>query len=277
MATKKSQRHAGTKRRASRQRQASGSAQGGSARRPVIAGSSAARAKAARRGWDRRVTFVDVAARLVRQYRPLLTMAAVVIGALVVLAYLVWPRPQAQLTMGAAGTGGAASLGDDPSLGPASAPVTIVEYGDFGCPSCKAWYKAGVLEQVRAKYGDKVRFVWRDFPIITVQSPKAAEAGQCANDQGKFWPYHDTLYNHAPALSVGDLKSYAAALGLDTAKFTACLDSGQYAAKVSRSQSDAFAHGFRGTPGFLVNGQPLDGPPSFDYLSSLIDQALVSQ
>jgi protein-disulfide isomerase len=242
----------------------------------MIAGSGAARVQAARRGRDRRVTLVDVAARLMRQYRPLLTVVAVVIGALVVVAYLVWPRPQAQ-PAGSAGTAGAASLGDDPSLGPANAPVTIVEYGDFGCPSCKAWYKAGVLDQIRAKYGDKVRFVWRDFPIITVQSPKAGEAGQCANDQGKFWPYHDTLYNHAPALSVGNLKSYAAAIGLDTAKFTACLDSGQYAAKVSHSQSDAFAHGFRGTPGFLVNGQPLDGPPSFDYLSSLIDQALASK
>src|SRR5260221_6782781 len=117
-------------------------------------------------------------------------------------------------------------LGADPSLGPQSAPVTLVEYGDFACPTCKAWHQAGVLKQVRAKYGDRLRFVWRDFPIIAPESFKAAEAGQCANDQGKFWPYHDTLYDHAPALDVSDLKAYARAVGLDAATFDRCLDSG---------------------------------------------------
>ena len=83
-------------------------------------------------------------------------------------------------------TATAALVTDDPSLGPASAPVTLIEYGDFGCTTCRAWEKAGVLKAVRQKYGDKLHFVWRDFPVITADSPKAAEAGRCAYDQKKF-------------------------------------------------------------------------------------------
>ncbi len=83
-----------------------------------------------------------------------------------------------------------------PALGPKTAPVTIVEYGDFGCPSCWLWYATGVLDQLRAKYGDQIRFVWRDYAVITLLSPDAAEAGQCANEQGKFWEFHDAVYDH---------------------------------------------------------------------------------
>ena len=83
--------------------------------------------------------------------------------------------------------------------------MTIIEYGDFGCPTCRGWEQAGVLKQIVATYGDQVHFVWRDYPIITAQSPQAAEAGQCAFDQGKFWQYHDLLYAKQPALSISDL------------------------------------------------------------------------
>lgn len=193
---------------------------------------------------------------------------AVVVSVLAIAAYLLWPRSSAVPALPAA------RLAADPAIGPANAPVTLIEYGDFGCPSCQAWYKAGVLQQVLSKYGDKIRFVWRDFPIITADSPKAAEAGQCAFDQGKFWPFHDVVYENAPAIGVDDLKSYAARAGLDTAKFDRCLDSGQDAAKVDQSLQDARTRGFQGTPSFLLNGQPLAGPPSFDYLVSLIDPML---
>lgn len=162
----------------------------------------------------------------------------------------------------------------DPSLGPASAPVTLIEYGDFGCTTCRAWEKAGVLKAVRQAYGDKLHFVWRDFPVITAESPKAAEAGRCANDQGRFWDYHDLLYQKAPALSMDDLKSYAGLLGLDTGAFDQCLDSGRYKPTVDAETQSAFQLGFRGTPSFLLNGQPLVGPPSLAYLEQLINQRL---
>ena len=163
---------------------------------------------------------------------------------------------------------------DDRAIGPATAPVTIVEYGDFGCPTCLAWEKAGILNQVISQYGDKVHFVWRDFPVITAQSPKAAEAGRCAQDQGKFWAYHDLLYAKAPVLDVNSLKTYAAQIGLDVAKFNQCLDSGQHQAEVQRDEQDAYTYHFTGTPSFLINDKPLTGPQSFQTLQSLIDPIL---
>jgi protein-disulfide isomerase len=170
-----------------------------------------------------------------------------------------------------------ARLVDDPALGSTTAPVTIVEYGDFGCPSCRAWHRAGILSQIRAQYGEQVRFVWRDFPVITPRSPQAAEAAQCAYDQGRFWDYHDYLYERAQSLSLGALKAAAAGLQLDTAKFSHCLDSHRHAATVERDLDDALAHRFRGTPSFLINEQPLIGPPSFEILQQTIDAILASR
>ena len=167
-------------------------------------------------------------------------------------------------------------MSDDPALGPTTAPVTIVEYGDFGCSACGAWHRAGIVKELRTRYGDQVRFVYRDFPVITPQSPKAAEAAQCAYDQGKFWEFHDLLFARAPAIGVSELKTYAAEMGLDVAKFDQCLDSGQHAATVDRDLQDARERRFPGTPSFLVNGQPLGGPPSFEFFQGVIDQILAS-
>jgi protein-disulfide isomerase len=152
--------------------------------------------------------------------------------------------------------------------------VTIIEYGDFGCPTCRGWEQAGVLKQLVAAYGDQVHFVWKDYPIITAQSPQAAEAGQCAFDQSKFWNYHDLLYAKAPALSISDLKSYAAQLGLNTAQFNQCLDSEQDKAKIDQSMAEARGYGFIGTPAFVVNGQKIIGPASFAQFKSMIDPIL---
>ena len=162
----------------------------------------------------------------------------------------------------------AARLASDPTLGSPSAKVTIIEYGDFGCPTCRGWEQAGVLKQIVATYGDQVHFVWRDYPIITAQSPQAAEAGQCAFDQGKFWQYHDLLYAKAPALSISNLKSYAAQIGLNTTQFNQCLDSQQDQAKVNQSMAEARGYGFIGTPAFIVNGQKVIGPASFSQFKS---------
>ncbi len=190
--------------------------------------------------------------------------------ALILLAAIFWnaSRPKAQPL-------DETRLVSNPTLGPDSAKVVITEYGDFGCTACRAWHNAGIMEQVRAAYGDDVQFVWKDFPVITAQSPKAAEAAQCAYDQNKFWEYHDALFANAPALSVSDLKNYAAQLGLDTEKFNQCLDSGQNRAKVEQSLNEAQRqYGFPGTPSFLVNGQKLVGPPSFETLKATIDAIL---
>jgi protein-disulfide isomerase len=195
------------------------------------------------------------------------------LGGILVLAliggaiWLLWPKTGTSQNA-------SANLINEPSLGPADAPVTLIEYGDFGCTTCRGWYNAGVLDKLRSTYGDKLRFVWRDVPIITAQSPKAAEAGQCAFDQGKFWQYHDLLYQRAPALSVSDLKSYAAELGLDTGRFNQCLDSGEKAAIVQKSEADARQRGFTATPDFLLNGEAIIGPPSFADLQTRINAIL---
>ena len=147
--------------------------------------------------------------------------------------------------------------------GSADAPVRIVEFGDFGCHSCRAWHNAGIKEQLQADFGEQVAFEFRHFPVITAQSPKAAEAGQCAAEQDAFWDYHDYIYESTPqgALAVADLKTYATAVGLEQDAFDACLDSGKYRDFVLEEQRAAQAFGARGTPSFFINEQPV----SFSY------------
>ena len=161
------------------------------------------------------------------------------------------------------------------ALGPNNAPVTIVEYGDLGCPTCQAWHNSHVLNQILDKYGNQVRFVWRDFPVITALSPKAAEAGWCAQDQGKFWEFHDLVYARFQ-IDAAALKADAAQLGLDTARFNQCLDSGQHTTDVNRQWEDAKSHGFIATPSFLINDKPFIGPPTVNQLVSLIDPILAA-
>ena len=118
--------------------------------------------------------------------------------------------------------------------------------------------------------------VWRDFPHTLPESPKAAEAGQCAYDQGKFWEYHDLLYDRAPALSLGDLEGYATQVGLDAAKFRTCLETGRDKAKVEHDLQDALDRHLPGTPAFLVNNQAVIGPQPFEYFKSLMDPLLTA-
>ncbi len=160
---------------------------------------------------------------------------------------------------------------DDPSRGAKDAKVVIVAFGDFECPFTRAVQPA--LRTVLARYDDRVRFVYRDFPISSKHpgAQKAAEAAQCANDQGAFWPYHDLLYERQPRFTVPELKAYATELKLDTATFDNCLDSGNYTAEVERDFQDALAVGVRGTPTFFFNGNPIAGALSEDALTQIID------
>jgi protein-disulfide isomerase len=164
-----------------------------------------------------------------------------------------------------------------PALGPETAPVTIVEYADFGCPACGEWYKLDVLNQLRAKYGDQIRFVWRDFPVITLLSPKAAEAGQCAHEQGKFWEFHDAVYQHEGAIEASDLQSYASEVGLDVKQFNDCVVSRRHQDRVNAQQHEGFERGLKGAPAFFVNGQPVIGPQRLSTFVDLIDPILTAK
>jgi protein-disulfide isomerase len=163
----------------------------------------------------------------------------------------------------------------NPQIGPKDAPITIVEFGDYGCQSCLIWAAAGMRQQLLNKYGNKVRFVWADFPVITLESPKAAEAGRCAYDQGKFWEYQDYLYNHYLGINTANLKLYAGRVGLDQAAFDQCLDSGIKAAEVNLDYKDAMLRSFHGTPTFLINDKVvIVGMAPLDKFAAVIDPIL---
>jgi len=163
----------------------------------------------------------------------------------------------------------------NPQIGPRDAPVTIVEFGDYGCSSCRIWAGAGMRQQLLDKYGSKVRFVWADFPVITLESPKAAEAGRCAYDQDKFWQYQDYLYNHYQGLQIAYLKYYAGRIGLDQAIFDQCLDSGAKEAEVNLDFRDAMIRSLGATPTFLINDKvEIIGMASLEKFASVIDPIL---
>ena len=197
-------------------------------------------------------------------------LALLIIAALIIKPHLNFNKP-------AAASANPAPMEAAPALGPKNAPVTIIEYADFGCPSCWAWYKQGTLNQLRSKYGDQIRFVWRDYAVITLLSPKAAEAGQCANDQGKFWQFHDAIYDHQGAIEASNLENYGASVGLDMKKFDDCVSTRRYKDRVIAEETEAFTHGYNGAPFFLVNDQALIGPQSLAVFSSLIDPLLAAK
>ncbi len=160
--------------------------------------------------------------------------------------------------------------------GPADAPVSIVEFGDFSCPSCRAWHNSAIKRAPQNEFGEQISFTFRHFPVITARSPDAADASQCAAEQGRFWEFHDFIYEQTPqgALSDQDLRSYAAAVGVDVAKFDACYDSNQYREYVNHDRQAAFSAGAAGTPTFFINGQQVSF--SFEAMAAVIDHELNS-
>ena len=160
-----------------------------------------------------------------------------------------------------------------PAKGPASAPVTIVEFSDFQCPYCAR--VVPTLDQVKAKYGDKVRIVFRQFPLgMHPQAQKAAEASLCANEQGKFWEMHDTMFQNQQQLAVDNLKAKASELGLNAEQFNSCLDSGKFAQQVAADMREGEAAGVSGTPAMFVNGRFINGAVPLEQISAVIDDEL---
>jgi protein-disulfide isomerase len=164
------------------------------------------------------------------------------------------------------------SVDDDPSRGDAKAPVTVVEFTDFQCPACGAMHP--ILEEVLKSYGNKVRFVVRDFPLpIHANARKAAEAANAAHQQGKFFEYAALLFQRQDALDLASLKKYATELGLDRARFDAALDKGTFADEVQRDLIDGENYGVDSTPTIFINGVVL-GTLSSEGLREAIDRAL---
>ena len=153
-----------------------------------------------------------------------------------------------------------------PSKGPADAPVTIIEFSDFECPFCSRVLPT--LDQVMARYPEQVRIVYRNFPLRNhPRAGPAAEAALCAEEQGKFWAFHDKLFANARSLSDDDLNGYAQTLELDMPAFEACYTERRFADQVAQDFREGQAAGVTGTPAFFVNGVSLSGarPPSDFY------------
>jgi len=167
------------------------------------------------------------------------------------------------------------SADDDPALGPQDAPVLIVEFSDFQCGYC-ARFTTETLNQILDTYGNQVRFVYRDFPLTSMHpyAQKAAEAAQCAYEQGKYWEYSDLLFQNQQALDVDSLKGYAQQLGLDTDAFNECLDSGRYTSEVQNDFAQGQSYGVTGTPTFFINGRLLVGAKPFSAFQAMIAEEL---
>ena len=161
----------------------------------------------------------------------------------------------------------------DPVLGPAGAPVEIVEFSDFQCPFCQRL--TATLDRLKAEYGDDVRLVFKDFPLPNhAEAFKAAEAGLCANVQGQFWELHDAMFERQDELGVDDLKRHADELGLDQAAFDACLDSGRFAEQVSADLRYGESLGVQSTPTIFINGRAVMGAAPYEVFDEIVRDEL---
>ena len=167
------------------------------------------------------------------------------------------------------------NVGNSPTKGPADAPVTLAIWTDFQCPYCTRF--ANSVDEALVGYEDRVRVVLKAFPLsFHQQADLAAQASLAANAQGKFWEYHDLLFENQRALQRADLDRYAEQLGLNMADFTAALDNGTYAAQVQAEMAEGRAIGVSGTPGWFVNGIKFGGARSADQIRAEIDRALAA-
>lgn len=165
-------------------------------------------------------------------------------------------------------------------LGDQNAPVTFIEYGDFQCPFCGKFFKdtESVLREKYVKTG-KVKFIYRDFAFLGQESFWSANAARCAGEQGKFWEYHDYLYNNQrgenqSAFSKDNLKSFAAALGLDKEKFNSCSDSDRYLEEIKKETKTGGEAGVSGTPANFINGTLYSGALPIATFTQIIDNEL---
>lgn len=165
----------------------------------------------------------------------------------------------------------------NPALGPQNAPITIIEFSDFQCPFCKSFHDQ-TFSRLQKKYEGKIRFVYRDFPLSEIHplAQGAAEAADCANEQGKFWEYHDMLFQYQPQLEATALMAYANKLNLDMKVFQACLESHKYKSEVEGDYAMAIGLGLTGTPTFFVNGRILVGAQPLEAFSAYIDAELAT-
>lgn len=162
---------------------------------------------------------------------------------------------------------------DAPAIGPADAPITIVEYTDYQCPFCQQAEMN--VQKVLARFGDKVRLVYRDFPLdFHSQAKPAGIAARCAGEQGKFWEMHRNLLLKPGTFDEADFKKRAASLSLDTGAFETCVASGKFETAVQAGLDEGKKNGVSGTPTFFLNGRSFSGAQPFEHFEKLIEEEL---
>lgn len=160
--------------------------------------------------------------------------------------------------------------------GGAEATVEIIEFGDFNCGFCGRFHKE-TYGRIAETYGDQVRFVYRDFPILAETSVTAALAARCAGEQGRFWEYHDLLFENQGVFNQnGAFAGFAEQLELDMDEFNTCVEEQRYLSGVVADYQFAQQLGIRGTPAFFINGRPISGAQPFENFAEVIDEELAA-
>ena len=164
----------------------------------------------------------------------------------------------------------------DRRLGSDRAPITIVEFSDFQCPYCQK--SVGILKELRRLYGERIRFIYRDYPGPNhPHAPQAAAAARCAGEQGKFWEYHDLLFDRQSSDKGWDFISLSKELGLQQSAFEVCLNSGRFREQITKDLQDGLKLGVTSTPTFFLNGRPLVGAQPLANFQALINTLLAQQ
>jgi protein-disulfide isomerase len=201
-------------------------------------------------------------------------VAAFVAG--IAAGYLIWggtPDPVDEPTATEETTRFEVSADDDASIGPANAPVTIIEFSDFACGYCRRFH-ATTFGELMAAYPGKIRFVYRDFPVLSEESFNAAMAAECAAEQGDFWGFHNALFEGEGGLSMSRYKAIATSLGMDASALETCVTSNRYSDEVTTDAKSAAEAGASGTPTFFINGLPLVGAQPLTQFQTVIDAEL---
>ena len=203
-----------------------------------------------------------------------IVLGLILLGSGIALGYTV--RDLVSIGGGSASNGGLdASSKDDPSWGPVDAKVTIVEFGDFQCPYCRQWYST-VYEKLQANYGNKIRFVFRDFPLTSIHpdAKPAAVAANCAGEQGRYWDYFKLLYGDSRGLGNAMYQTYAQEIGLNLSSFNSCLKSGRYDKEISLDTQNGQRNGVDGVPAFFINEKLISGLQPYEVFQQTIEEEL---
>ncbi|MDL1882317.1 DsbA family protein [Anaerolineae bacterium CFX8] len=165
------------------------------------------------------------------------------------------------------------SADDDPFIGPADAQVVMIEFSDFNCGYCGRFARE-TLNPLMEAYKDRVKFVYRDYPILAQSSLDAALAAQCAFEQGNFWDYHNALFNNQGSFGRDLYLQLAQEMAFDVESFTTCLDDQQYLNEIAADFNVARGFGLRGTPSFFINGRFISGAQPYQVFAGMLDEEL---